>query len=205
MAVCPASPTTSRPCIFGYGRSAAGQIANGTGFNAYTFRTSTAIHGGSAPQIADDAATAYPLACTQEHQPDRSAGRRQDRGIIRAATFDGVAEEPRVRAEGEEKRAEHADDVPDRTKYEGYKWAMSIDINACTGCNGCVVACQSENNIPVVGKEQVLRGREMHWLRIDPYYRGDADNPRGLQPAGAMHAVRAGAVRAGMSGRCDVA
>jgi Fe-S-cluster-containing dehydrogenase component len=92
--------------------------------------------------------------------------------MVRAVTRDEYVANPESVHEGFEEPARTITLYPD-FKYEGYKWGMSIDVNACIGCNACVVACHAENNIAVVGKDQVLRGREMHWLRIDAYYAGE--------------------------------
>ncbi len=87
---------------------------------------------------------------------------------------------------------------------EGNAWGMAINLNACIGCGACVTACQAENNIPVVGKDQVLASREMHWIRIDRYFEGEGtENPPDLLPARGLHALREGPLRDRLPGGCD--
>ncbi len=151
----------------GYGRKRAGYTGTNKGFNAYAVRTSDALWTASAPTSAikktgDD----YPLACTQYHFS------MEGRQILATGTLAEYRKNPNF--------ANELAPLPgqDFSLYKGTaeypydrdKWAMAIDLNKCNGCNACVVACQSENNIPVVGKDQVMRGREMHWIRIDRYY-----------------------------------
>ena len=86
----------------------------------------------------------------------------------------------------------HEVDLWEPHKYDDYKWGMTVDLNTCTGCSACIVACQSENNIPIVGKEEVINGREMHWIRVDRYYRGEPDNPTvAFQPVTCHHCENA--------------
>jgi MoCo/4Fe-4S cofactor protein with predicted Tat translocation signal len=168
----------------GYGRSRAGRVGTGAGFNANAIRTSTALSFGSGAEIALTGERAS-LACTQYHHL------MEGRGMVRAVTRDEYVRDPKVVQEGDETPPKTLTLYPDY-KYDGYKWGMAIDINACIGCNACVVGCQAENNIPVIGKEQVLRGREMHWLRIDTYYRGPAEHPETyFQPVPCMQCENA--------------
>ncbi len=150
----------------GYGRTHAGQIGNGAGFNAYALRNSGAMWFGGDLQITKTDHT-FSLACTQTHHS------MEGRDLVRVASLDEFTKNPRFakrEADDPEKRISLFSDW----KYDGHAWGMSIDTSICNGCNACVVACQAENNIPVVGKEQVLRGREMHWIRVDTYYETDA-------------------------------
>jgi MoCo/4Fe-4S cofactor protein with predicted Tat translocation signal len=154
----------------GYGRQKAGYTGSNKGFNAYAVRASDGLWSASGGQVTLTGGD-YPVACTQYHH------NVEGRKILAAATLEEYKRNPGFVHEGDETPA-HDDtlykdfgrDYPQLNFYHGYKWAMAIDVARCNGCNACVVACQSENNIPVVGKDQVLRGREMHWLRIDRYY-----------------------------------
>jgi MoCo/4Fe-4S cofactor protein with predicted Tat translocation signal len=150
----------------GYGRSRAGYTGTNKGFNAYVVRTSNALwtsFGGTMTATGDS----YPLACTQYHF------NMEGRQILSTGTLEEYKQNPAF-------AHEHAEMPPKDMSlykefaYPGYAWGMAIDLNKCNGCNACVVACQSENNIPVVGKDQVMRGREMHWIRIDRYYQAES-------------------------------
>lgn len=166
-------PGHAHDCVtvhLGYGRTRAGHVGNGTGFNAYALRTADALW--SAPGLSvTPTGDTYSLACTQYHHL------MEGRGMVRSVSLAEFTANPESVHEGFEEPPRTLTLYPE-FKYEGYKWGMSIDVNACIGCNACVVGCVAENNIPVIGKDQVMRGREMHWLRVDTYYSGDdASNP----------------------------
>jgi MoCo/4Fe-4S cofactor protein with predicted Tat translocation signal len=169
---------------FGYGRARAGRIGTGVGFNAYAIRTSETPWRGAGLEIRK-LGERYPLACTQFHHS------MEGRDLVRAATLEEYRKNPGFAREKNGAHEENATLYPEHN-YEGYAWGMSIDTSACIGCNACVVACQAENNIPVVGKTEVTRGREMHWLRVDRYYKGGADDPETFhQPVPCMHCENA--------------
>jgi molybdopterin-containing oxidoreductase family iron-sulfur binding subunit len=169
----------------GFGRWRGGKVANGVGSNTYALRTSDALWtlaGASLTKVDGH----YALASTQHHhmlETNNLEGHEAEkRELIQTATLaDFTGHRVTIKEKGEEaaKEATEAQLFPDwEYPADQHAWGMSIDLSSCTGCNACVIACQSENNIPVVGKEQVTRGREMQWLRIDRYYYGeDLDDP----------------------------
>jgi Fe-S-cluster-containing dehydrogenase component/anaerobic selenocysteine-containing dehydrogenase len=162
-------PDDSVTVHLGYGRSNAGETGNGAGFNAYAIRRSDHPWAEQGVQIYKTSSW-YPLATTQMQQD------MEGRNLVISNTVDGYRKEPDFVSRIQEKVPTEHSLYPPWT-YNGYAWAMSIDLTACVNCNACVVACQAENNIPVVGKAQVLGRRAMHWLRIDVYYQGDPANP----------------------------
>jgi MoCo/4Fe-4S cofactor protein with predicted Tat translocation signal len=169
----------------GYGRSRGGRVAAGAGFNANAIRTADALGFGAGVEIALTGEK-FSLACTQYHHL------MEGRSLVRAVTRDEYLHDPKSVHEGSEPPPPKMLTMYPEVKYDGYKWGMAIDVNSCIGCNACVVGCQAENNIPVVGKDQVLRGREMHWLRVDTYYRGDTVNPETyFQPVPCMQCENA--------------
>jgi molybdopterin-containing oxidoreductase family iron-sulfur binding subunit len=167
----------------GYGRRRAGRHGTGMGFDAYALRSSDALWGGRGLEIRKTRRT-HPLACTQLHQA------MNGREVVRATDAETQKKNPGF-VHGAHEKEEIPSLYPDYPS-DTYAWGMSIDLSACVGCNACVVACQAENNIPVVGKDQVRRGREMYWLRIDHYYGGGPENPRHFfQPVPCMHCEKA--------------
>jgi molybdopterin-containing oxidoreductase family iron-sulfur binding subunit len=168
----------------GYGRTNAGRVGNGVGFNAYALRTSDAPWFGSGLEIVKTGSK-YPLAPTQ------NAHLMEGRAIVISGEINEYRKNPGFAKEKAEEPSKELTIYPG-FKYEGYAWGMAIDQTACVGCNACMVACQAENNIPVVGKDQVLMRRAMHWIRVDSYYKGPVDNPETyFQPVPCMHCENA--------------
>ncbi len=162
--ILPGQPDNSATVELGWGRWQSGRAGNGAGFNAYALRTSNAlwVSGGVQFRKLD---TPYPLATTQMQQY------MEGRHVVIENTVGYYKQHPEFVGKTEHEPEENLTLYP-HWQYNGYAWAMNIDLTACVNCQACVIACQAENNIPVVGKEQVLARRAMHWLRIDTYYKG---------------------------------
>jgi molybdopterin-containing oxidoreductase family iron-sulfur binding subunit len=181
-------PDNSVTVFLGYGRRRAGRAGTGAGFDMYQLRHSATPWFTTGVNITKAGGT-YKLASTQGYQTmDTPIGTRPQ---VRSASLEEYRKEPDF-AKEEEPPAELTLYKPYPYEKEPYAWGMAIDLNACVGCNNCIVACQSENNIAVVGKEQVVIGRHMHWLRVDAYYQGDRDNPKAyFQPVPCMQCENA--------------
>ena len=176
--VLPGVATDSVTIHLGYGRDVS-KVSKGAGFNVYPLRS-------SADRIVADVSIAktgktYKIACVQDHNS------MEDRPHVRHATQVGYKAHKNF-ATAPDKKVLPISMYPEFDYSKGHAWAMTIDLGACTGCNACMVACQSENNIAVVGKDQVGKGREMHWIRVDRYFEGDPENPQIYhQPVNCMH------------------
>lgn len=168
----------------GYGRTQIGTVGEGAGFNAHLLMTAATVEYASGVEIKATGRD-YEVACTQDHWS------LMGRPIAREGSLDEYSKD-KEKFFSEDKWNPHPPevslwhDVKDRGTFDfskGMQWGMVFDFNSCNGCNACVVACQAENNIPTVGKEQVMRGREMHWIRIDRYFSGDVENPEIIHQA----------------------
>jgi molybdopterin-containing oxidoreductase family iron-sulfur binding subunit len=172
--ITPGQPDGSAGLQFGYGRSRVGGVGTGTGFNVYELRTSGAFWSAAGATLKK-AGARHELASTQiQHVIDSP-----ERQIVREGTFADFIGDPDFVQKDSVSPAE-SDTLfkPGEFTYNGYRWGMAIDLSACIGCSACTIACQAENNIPVVGKQQVVAGRIMHWIRIDGYFRGPPANPQ---------------------------
>ncbi|MCP3977904.1 MAG: TAT-variant-translocated molybdopterin oxidoreductase [bacterium] len=190
--VMPGVATGSIAVQLGYGRTRCGKVGEGAGFDVYPLRVG---QGMSATLVtAEKIDGRYPLHATQDHYAIDAlgAGERAERvhRLVKEVELEEFLHDPEHAMHGEHHLfeaklwAEH--------EYEGHRWAMSIDLNSCIGCNACTIACQAENNIPVVGKDEIGLGREMHWIRIDRYFAGEPEDPDVVfQPVTCQHCENA--------------
>ncbi len=176
--IMPGQADSTVTVTLGYGRSRAGRIGTGAGFDAYALRRSDEPWFGRGLQIRKTGASVR-LSTTQHHFS--MEGRRP----VRVTTVDELQREPSRSAP---EARQPSPSLYEPVRYDGYAWGMSINLDACIGCSACTIACQAENNIPVVGKAEVRRGREMHWIRVDRYYEGADEQPHShFQPVPCMH------------------
>jgi molybdopterin-containing oxidoreductase family iron-sulfur binding subunit len=180
--IMPGHPNNSISLHLGYGRSLVGVVGEGVGFNAYALRTSDAPWFG--PASVTPTGEYHQLVSTQDHHS------MEGRAIVRAGTLEQYREEPGfIGALAEVPNHPERSLFQDLFPYDnGHSWGMVIDLNTCIGCHVCTIACQAENNIPVVGKDEAAIGREMHWIRVDRYYGGDLEDPvLYQQPMACVH------------------
>ncbi|MGA2632714.1 MAG: TAT-variant-translocated molybdopterin oxidoreductase [Terracidiphilus sp.] len=206
--VVPGHPDNSVTVHLGYGREFAGRVGSGAGFNAYLIRNSWApfYATGTIKKVEGKWGVAVTKSHFQDHRSKLVGGQGNgnnsleadeaisERGIIRYATLDEYRADPGFANEGETHPKTDKDTslFPNWEYNEANAWGMSIDMNSCTGCNACIVSCYAENNIAVVGKQQVRIGRNMQWLRIDTYFEGDLAAPRAhFQPMACQHCENA--------------
>ena len=181
----PGHPDDAVTVFLGYGRTKSGRVGSDVGFNAYALRASDALYftGGKVSKVGDGYGFANPQGWQYIDQSGiPGAEDMSDRHIVRKATLEDFLKNPDFAHAGIEAPSPEFTLYTDvhggpLYRYTEAKWGMAIDMNSCIGCKTCVVACQAENNIPVVGKEQVMRGRHMNWLRVDTYYEGGTENP----------------------------
>lgn len=178
----PGQPARAVTLYLGQGRRAAGRIGDDVGINAYHLLPGEHVYHAAGLRL-EVQTESRPLASTQTHHV------LSGRDVLREATLEEFLAEPDF-AQPEEEEAPIS--LYPEYQYEGAAWGMSIDLNSCIGCNACMTACQAENNIPIVGKEEVERGHEMHWIRVDRYFAGPPDDPAiRFQPVPCMHCEKA--------------
>ena len=203
----PGQPDDVITIHLGYGRKPAGRVWDTItdpdsrlpqgGFNAYDVRFSDQQWSATGASVSKTTER-FLIASTQAHflMTDETG---QNRDILRVSAIEEYErEKDRLAEKRKDQNNENHDfslypDFDYKNQGNGYAWGMSIDLNSCVGCNACMIACQSENNIPIVGKEQVARSREMHWIRVDAYFKGDEIKPEGpfFQPVPCMHCENA--------------
>jgi molybdopterin-containing oxidoreductase family iron-sulfur binding subunit len=177
----PGQTDGSLALTMGYGRRRSGRAGNGAGFDVTPIRSAKNLQFATGAKVTKAGGT-FRLAAVQHHFA------MEGREPVKTASGEELKKDPFVIQKESETPPKGLTIFPQQWEYKGYAWGMAVDLTTCNGCNACVVACQAENNIAVVGKEQVLNTREMHWIRIDRYYSGSENNPETFfQPVMCQH------------------